>query len=185
MPPFRGRATRDALNKHIQTKVADWVRRKREAIELAEKEYMKILRLEPVPPPQWVIASGARVGQLWDHYVTEFRATPIPDEWKSNGVLPGTKLTFAELRKSYMRSLEEALEPQRQQAKAAFRTCLDYSVKFQYFDSYARICREWLSERYPQEYPVIREIFPPAGKLAFSIPSSPVTPATGGESVPE
>jgi TolA-binding protein len=156
-PEYKGSGQRDDVMKHISTKVADWVKKKRPAIEDASNEYVKIVNLEPLPPPRWVIAAGSRVGQMWSKFVAEFRAAPIPKEWKGNGMVPGTDLSWAELRGEYYVKLDEASEPQKQAAKAAFKKCLDYSVRFQYFDEYSRTCEVWLSKNYGAEYHLIDE----------------------------
>ena len=157
-PEYKGAGNRKDVLKHVTTKVADWVKKKRPAIEDASKEYKKIVDLQPVPPPRWVIAAGSRVGQMWGKFVAEFRAAPIPKEWKGHGIVPGTAdLTYDELRGEYYAKLDEASEPQKQQAKGAFKTCLNYSVKFQYFDEYSRKCEEWLSKNYGAEYHLIDE----------------------------
>jgi hypothetical protein len=157
-PEYKGSGTREDVLKHIGTKVGDWVKKKRPAIEDAAKEYLKVVNLQPAPPPRWVIASGSRVGQMWGKFVAEFRAAPIPKEWKGHGPVPGAgDLTYDELRGEYYAKLDEASEPQKQQAKGAFKTCLDYSVKFQYFDEYSRKCEEWLSKNYGAEYHLIDE----------------------------
>lgn len=157
-PEYKGAGTREDVLKHVNGKVADWVKKKRPAIEEAEKEYLKVVKLEPEPPPKWVIAAGSRVGQMWGKFVAEFRAAPIPKEWKGHGVVPGTTdLTYDELRGEYYSKLDEASEPQKQQAKGAFKTCLNYSVKYQFFDEYSRKCEEWLSKNYGAEYHLIDE----------------------------
>jgi TolA-binding protein len=156
-PEYKGAGTREDVLKHINTKVADWVKKKRPAIEDADKEYQKILKLEPTPPPKWVIAAGARVGQMWGKFVAEFRAAPIPKEWKGHGIVPGTDVSYDEIRGEYYSRLDEASEPQKLQAKGAFKTCLDLSVKYQYFDEYSRTCEVWLSKSYGAEYHLIDE----------------------------
>jgi hypothetical protein len=157
-PEYKGSGTRQDVLKHVNTKVADWIKKKRPAIEAAEKEYIKILELQPLPPPRWVIAAGSRVGQMWGKFVAEFRAAPIPKEWKGHGIVPGTQdLSYDELRGEYYAKLDEASEPQKQMAKAAFKKCLDYSVKYQYFDDHSRKCEEWLSKNYGAEYHLIDE----------------------------
>lgn len=70
-----------------------------------------MLALEPFPPPRWVIASGARVGQMWGKFVAEFRAAPIPKEWKQNGPSPYGDLTWEEIRGEYYRAIDEKSEP--------------------------------------------------------------------------
>jgi hypothetical protein len=156
-PEYKGSGTREDVMKHINTKVGDWIKKKRPAIEEASNEYVKIVNLEPLPPPRWVIAAGSRVGNMWSKFVAEFRAAPIPKEWKGNGMIAGTDLSYAELRGEYYAKLDEASEPQKQAAKAAFKKCLDYSVRFQYFDEYSRTCEVWLSKNYGAEYHLIDE----------------------------
>jgi tetratricopeptide (TPR) repeat protein len=157
-PEYKGSGNRDEVLKHVKGKVIDWMKKKRPAIEEASKEYLKIVNLQPSPPPRWVIAAGSRVGKMWGDFVRNFRDAPIPKEWNGHGVVPGTDgLTYDELRGEYYASLDEASEPQKQSAKAAFKTCLDYSVKFQFFDEYSRKCEEWLSKNYGAEYHLIDE----------------------------
>jgi TolA-binding protein len=157
-PEYKGSGTREDVQKHIKTKVKDWVDKKRPAIEAAAKEYLKIVELQPQPPPRWVIAAGSRVGKMWKTFVAEFRAAPVPKEWKGHGVVPGTDgLTYDELLGGYYEGLDNASEPQKQQAKGAYKTCLDYSVKYQFFDDYSRECEVWLSKSYPGEFHLIDE----------------------------
>ena len=90
-------------------------------------------------------------------FVAEFRAAPIPSDWKKNGPSPYGDLMWEEIRGTYYDSLDGASEPIKQEAKSAYKTCLDYSVKYQYFDEYSRTCEKWLSKSYPAEYHLIDE----------------------------
>ena len=146
-PDYKGPADKDSVLKHISGKVKDWLLKKKGAIELAEKEYLKVVELKPEPPPRWVIAAGARVGGMWGEFVREFRAAPIPADMKKDD----------ELRNTYYNALDSASEPQKQRAKAAFETCLKYSVTYQYFDEYSRSCEVWLSKTYKNEYHQVDE----------------------------
>ncbi|MCC6647029.1 MAG: hypothetical protein IT374_15830 [Polyangiaceae bacterium] len=146
-PDYKGPNDKESVLKHIKTKVADWIKKKAPAIEAAEKEYLKIVELEPAPPPRWVIAAGSRVGTMWGEFVREFRAAPIPAEMKAD----------VELRQTYYAALDDASEPQKVRAKRAFETCLGYSVKYQYFDEYSRTCEVWLSKTYKNEYHKVDE----------------------------
>ena len=96
---------------------------------------------------------------MWGKFVAEFRAAPIPSEWKKNGphpVIPD--LTYEEIRGNYYAALDEASEPQKQAAKGAFKECLDLSVRFQYFDEFSRACEVWLAKNYKAEYHVVDEL---------------------------
>lgn len=146
-PEYRGPGSKEDVLKHIQGKVKDWIGKKRPLIEEATAEYKKIVDLQPVPPPRWVIAAGSRVGDMWGTFVKEFRAAPIPDNIKKD----------YELRTAYYGALDDASEPQKQQAKGAFEICLGYSVKYQYFDEFSRRCEEWLASNYKSEYHLIDE----------------------------
>ena len=146
-PEYHGNNSKEDVLKHINTKVKDWIIKKRPLIEKASGEYKKIVDLQPVPPPRWVIAAGSRVGEMWGGFVKEFRAAPIPDAFRRD----------VEIRQTYYASLDEASEPQKQQAKSAFEICLGYSVKYQYFDEFSRTCEEWLAQNYKNEYHLVDE----------------------------
>ncbi len=146
-PAYKGPGTKDAVLKHIQGKVKDWIGKKRPLIEDATKEYKKIVDLQPTPPPRWVIAAGSQVGNMWGGFVDEFRAAPIPDSIKKD----------YELRTAYYGALDDASEPQKKTARGAFETCLGYSVKYQYFDDFTRACEVWLAKNYKSEYHLIDE----------------------------
>jgi hypothetical protein len=135
------------VQKHINVKVKEWIGKKVPLIKDATAEYKRIIDLQPVPPPRWVIAAGSRVGEMWGGFVKEFRAAPIPDKIKKD----------YELRTAYYGALDEASEPQKQMAKGAFSTCLDYSVKYQYFDEFSRACEEWLAQNYKNEFHLVDE----------------------------
>ena len=114
---------------------------------------------------------------MWGKFVAELRAAPIPKEWKGHGPVPGADpLTYDQLRGEWYRKLDEASAPQKQVAKAAFQMCVAYSVKFEYYDEYARKCSEWLSKNYPSDYHQIDEFRPgprylgSAGPLADPLP---------------
>ena len=62
-----------------------------------------------------------------------------------------------EIRTAYYGALDDASEPQKQQAKSAFEVCLGYSVKYQYFDQFSRTCEEWLATNYKNEYHLVDE----------------------------
>lgn len=146
-PIYKGPGTKEAVVKHIQVNVADWIKKKRPLIEEASGSYKEVIDLQPVPPPRWVISAGSRVGEMWGQFVKEFRAAPIPDFIKKD----------FELRTSYYGALDDASEPQKKQARGAYEVCLGYSVKYQYFDEFSRACEEWLAQNYKSEYHLIDE----------------------------
>lgn len=158
-PEYSGSGDAKDVDSFIKSKVKDWVGKKRPAINEAEKEYLEILKLRPAPPPMWVIKAGAAVGNMWGNFVAQFRAAPYPKDWDRDGFVPGIDppLMWAELKATYLSNLDMASEPQKKRAKGAYLKCLDYSVKYQYFDEDSRTCEEWLSKNYPSEFHLIDE----------------------------
>ncbi len=146
-PAYKGNGERDDVLKHINTKVKDWIGKKKPLIDDASAEYKKIVDLQPLPPPKWVIAAGARVGSMWSKFVEEFRAAPIPKSMSQDD----------EIRTAYFAALDDASEPLKQIGKSAYKTCLEYSVTYQYFDQFSRSCEEWLAENYKAEFHLIDE----------------------------
>src|SRR5690606_13776860 len=146
-PAYKGPGDKDSVLKHINTKVKDWIQKKKPLVDAATAEYKKIVDLQPLPPPKWVIAGGAQVGSMWSTFVEEFRAAPIPDKMKKD----------YEIRTAYYGALDDASEPLKLIAKGAYKTCLEYSVTYQYFDQFSRSCEEWLAEEYKSEFHLIDE----------------------------
>jgi len=170
-PDYKGPSTKEAVLKHIKGPIMDWIKKKRPAIERAQEEYLKIVQLQPTPPPRWVIAAGSQVGGLWGNFVREFRAAPIPAEMKRD----------TELRNTYYASLDEASEPDKQRAKGAFETCLKYSVTYQFFDEYSRKCELWLSKTYKNEYHAVDEFRASPNNIGSGLNDRPYPLQIGGE----
>jgi tetratricopeptide (TPR) repeat protein len=169
-PNFTGKGDKEAVLKHIKGPVTDWIKKKRPAIEKAQEAYIEIVNLKPTPPPRWVIAAGAQVGGLWGNFVREFRAAPIPADIKKD----------TELRNTYYEALDSASEPDKLKAKAAFETCLKYSVTYQFFDEYSRKCEVWLSKTYKREYHAVDEFKPSPDNIGSGLNDRPYPLQIGG-----
>jgi tetratricopeptide (TPR) repeat protein len=172
-PEYKGSGRREDVMAHINGKVLAWINKKRPAIQEAEKEYRQVVDLQPSPPPRWVIASGERVGHMWGKFVAEFRAAPIPKEWKQNGPSPYGDLTWEEIRATYYAAIDLASEPDRKRAKVAYDACLTYSSRYQYFDEHSRACEAWLSKTYATEYHILDELRGAPSRLGLGIEGPP------------
>jgi tetratricopeptide (TPR) repeat protein len=170
-PAYTGQKDKEGITKHINTKVKDWYLKKSAAIKEVAVEYKKIVDLQPVPPPRWAIASGSRVGEMWGKFVADFRSAPIPKAWEKD----------YEIRTAYYGALDDASEPYKQGAKGAYNLCLDYSVKYQYFDEYSRACEEWLAENYKSEYHLIDEFRGSPNRVNNVLKERPNPLKIGGE----
>ncbi len=154
-PKYSGDGSRDGVQKFVNTKFRDWVQKRREAMQQAEKAYLAVLDLKPVPPPQWVIASAERVGTMKQSFLEQFSAAPMPNEWKGSGPLPPSKemkggppsdLTKEEVRAAYLKALEGAIAPEREAARAAFKTCSQLAAKYGVKSDAAARCDKWLKD---------------------------------------
>ena len=87
---------------------------------------------------------------MWGDFVDEFRARPSPTAWKKDAELRDTLLRRA--------STQRAEPDKVSNAKPALKKCLDYSVKYQYFDEFSRNCEVWLAKNYKAEYHVVDEL---------------------------
>ena len=87
---------------------------------------------------------------MWGDFVDEFRAAPIPD---------GSGRRTPSFGGVYYDALDGASEPMKSgRAKPALVTCLDYSVKYQYFDESLAKCEVWLAKNYKAEFHVVDEL---------------------------
>jgi len=170
-PVYKGSGSKEDVQKHIMTKVKPWMDKKSPLIRELSAEYKKIIDLQPAPSPQWVIAAGSRVGNMWGQFVQEFRAAPIPTAMKKDILLS----------QAYYASLDENSEPWKLQAKGAYATCLDYSVKFQYFDDYSRSCEKWLAENYKSEFHLVDEFKGDPNRVNRVLAERPQPLQLGGE----
>ena len=147
-PEYRGPGDKASVKAHVDTKVKDWYLKKMAAIRRVEPEYAKILELQPIPPPKWVIAAGSRSGLMWGDFVDDFRRAPIPKAWH------GT-----ELEQVYVGEIDRVSQPYKDEhAYPALKTCLQLSTKYQYFDSFSRSCEVWLAKYYKAQYHVVDEL---------------------------
>lgn len=131
----RRRAQTESAMRHIQGPVRDWVGRKQRAIEDVEKAYTRVLELQPVPPPQWVVASAARVGQLWGGFAEDFERAPFPPWMKEE----------PEVLQAYQDALANATQPLRDRARVAFQTCESLARRYLIQNEYQAICARWIA----------------------------------------
>jgi tetratricopeptide (TPR) repeat protein len=146
-PVYRGPGTKADVLKHIQGEVKSWIGEKRPLVEQATADYKKILDIQPAAPPVWVVAAGARVGEMWATFASELRSAPVPDSIRKQ----------QELYQAYINGIEQVTAPQQLMARQAFETCTSWSVKYQYSDALSRKCEEWLARNYKAEYHLIDE----------------------------
>ncbi|MEP7125114.1 MAG: hypothetical protein ABJE95_29560 [Byssovorax sp.] len=156
-PVYKGAGERDDVLKFVNRLVSTWIKERRAAIEGAEKAYAEVLNLQPMAPPKWVVASASRVARMHARLRVELLTLPFPKSWKAQGASPWGA-PWEEIRAAFRGRLDEVSEPMEARAKAAFKACVNTSVRYQYFDEHASACSAWLSSHYPAEFPRLDEI---------------------------
>jgi hypothetical protein len=145
-PAYHGKGDREEVQTFVKTKIGPWIAAKRPALQAAEDAYVRVLRVEPAPPPRWVIAAGERVGAMWMTFADEFRGTPMPAAWRGDGPVPDSKgLTYKEVRELYLEQMEGAIAPQIDRARAAYENCSALAARYHVADERSRACDAWLS----------------------------------------
>ncbi len=126
------------------------------------------------PSREWAIAAAERVGKLWSSFVLESLRMPIPTEWKAIGLVPGTDLSYKELRGEYRSGLEESpSEIAKQQARWAYRYCLDLSIQYRIVNEHTQACIHWLARNYGAEYHEVDEFVPPGEFVSLGLFARP------------
>ncbi len=169
-PKYTGKGDGPAVEAYNNKTLQPWFLKKKAAIEEAKAAYSAILELKPTPPPVWVIASGARIGRLWGDFVDQLKGAPVPDSLKQ----------FPDLFDVYTDNLARALAPLTLEARGAFETCLNLSVKHQYFDDYSRTCEIWLAKN-TADYTVVDEFRGAPGRVNSALKEHPYPVMIGGE----
>ncbi len=160
-PVYKGARTRKEVDRFVKDKVGDWLVKKVAAIKRADAAYLVITKLNhPNPPPRWVIAAGAAVGNLWGDLVKDTLKAPYPKKWDQPGYIPNSQppTLWQELRSRYQAALAKAVKPYKLKAKAAYTTCLELGIIHQHFDDEIRTCERWLSKKYPNEFHIVDEL---------------------------
>jgi tetratricopeptide (TPR) repeat protein len=168
LPIYAGTGRREDVAAYTSGPLATWLAQRRTAIGDAEKAYAEALAIQPLPPPKWEVASAARVAQMHGKLAAQLLTAPLPKSWKSRGPSPWGP-TWEAVRADFRGALEQASDPLLARAKAAYRSCVDLSVKYQYIDDRARSCGAWLSRRYPSEFPRLDEIIDRPSHRYFAI----------------
>jgi tetratricopeptide (TPR) repeat protein len=172
LPAYTGSGRREDVAEFVRAKLAPAVVERRRAIDEAEKAYLEVLAIQPMPPPEWTIAAASRVARMHSLLAAEIRALPAPKAWKKQGASPWGA-TWEEVRAAWVELLEAASAPVEQRAKADHRRCADLSVTHQRSDAHTRRCWAWLERHYPAEHPRLDEIAGRPSHTAFGIDPRP------------
>jgi tetratricopeptide (TPR) repeat protein len=110
--------------------------------------------------PRWSIAALARLAMAWAEFVKQLRELPVPRWPRHHGPIPGTDLTYEELREEYIHAHDPPDEELKQRARRACERALELSLTHRIDDEHTRACEQWLSRNYRREYHVLDDLRP-------------------------
>ncbi len=136
-PRYRGAQTPDGVEKYIGGALVQWAHQRQRLIAAASKEYERVLQIRPVPPPRWVVAAQAEIGQMWHRFAEAMVSVELPPKLASD---EGTKSAFE-------KALLSSAHPARDQARRAFEACQKTAQTAGIDSPHAEACRSWLDEK--------------------------------------
>jgi len=106
--------------------------KKQESLDAAEKAYLAVLQLQPLPPPRATVAAAGKIARMHSQL------------WAQAHLALGS----------------DAAEPFLARAKAAQLMCINLGAKYQVEDAGTIACAAWLARHYPKEHPAMVEPLP-------------------------
>jgi hypothetical protein len=134
--PFRGAATSEAFNRYLQSSVAEWAVKKQQLVQEAVQAYDRIPLTQPAASRRWTVAAKARKGQLYDAYVAQFKAIPMP----------AALAREAQARSAYENAVGKSIAPVIEAARSAFAECVAGAARLRVATDEAAACKKRLEE---------------------------------------
>jgi len=134
-PPFSGTASDEGIRDHLAQRVRPWMQKRRVLEGEASAAFRKILELQPAPPPRWVVAAASEVASMQEALPKDLEKLAIPPSLRRDPAL----------RSAYQDALRDAMKPELERAKAAYRSCKSLAVKFRHQDAHSKACEDRLT----------------------------------------
>lgn len=123
------------LSRFMSGPLHAWMSKRRQAVERVEGAYGQVLALQPAAPPRWIVASAARVGQLWADFAEAYH--------ELNANLFEKTASQEEVSKWW--SLAGPItEPRLDRARSAYEKCRDTAERYGIDDEFSQLCSRWL-----------------------------------------
>lgn len=143
--PVASRIAADGSQRGLES----WVRSRGRGMKTVEASYRRIVDLQPMPAPRWVVAAAASVGQMWSDSAAALRVAASPQ----------VRARRSPNREAPRATLDASVEPWMERAKGAMETCVSFATRYQRADAHSRACEDWLGEHYPDEWHVLDELY--------------------------
>lgn len=143
-PAYRGNGSKQDVDRFHANEFRVWFHERRKAIDEVDRGYQKVLSIQPMPSPRWVVRAAERVGAMYESFLTDFSSVPVPKEWTGEGDLMG--IPKRDIRKAFSDALAEAASPFVNSVKAAYKACVERAERFQVSLPEVNNCAKWLQD---------------------------------------
>jgi tetratricopeptide (TPR) repeat protein len=128
-----------------KTDLKEWAEKKVKAKSEAEAIYGQVLDYKV---PRWVIASAARLGDMYRQFFEAYYNAPVPDLIKED----------PELLDLYNDQRDQDALQYKEKAITGFQICLEEAKKNQWFNEWSILCEEALNQLDPKAFSVSSEM---------------------------
>jgi hypothetical protein len=136
LPAYAGASTVQGVNQYVKGPVASWIAKKQSLLSSAEAHYRAIGEIKPVPPPRWLVAGAAMLGQAYADFAQDFRDAKLPPVLERD----------AEVSASFTKAVREAEKPLLDRARQSFEYCRKTAEQLGVDDPNSAACRTGLAE---------------------------------------
>lgn len=137
---------------------ANWLQEKSKRMLQVKEEYIKIKNARE-GGPVWVLASAARIGQMYQNYSGELFSAAIPKNVRTGPYAIDKVDAFCDELTTEAGPLEDA-------SIQAYGFCLNLSQKLSWFNQWSRLCEGELGRIRPQGNPPANEVHAAAVDVA-------------------
>ena len=135
-PRYKGPKSMEGASAFLNESVGAYVRDRQKLQLEADAAYNRVSEIKPVPPPRYLVASAASIGEMWASLADDVIRSPLPPYIAEE----------EDLANGYRRSLEESMKPIQDKARRAFTICRDTAREVRLEDDQAAKCARWLSD---------------------------------------
>jgi hypothetical protein len=137
LPAYAGASTVQGVSQYVKGPVASWVAKKQSLLSSAEAHYRAIGEIKPVPPPRWLVAGAAMLGQAYADFAQDFRDAKLPPALERDTEISG----------AFTRAASEAEKPLSARARQSFEYCRKTAEQLGVDDANSAACRTGLGQR--------------------------------------
>jgi hypothetical protein len=135
LPAYTGPQSVQGVNQYVKGPVASWITKKQSLLSTAEVHYRAIGDIRPVPPPRWLVAGAAMLGQAYADFAQDFRDAKLPPALERDTELSG----------AFSRAAREAEKPLLERARQSFESCRKTADQLGVDDANSAACRAGLA----------------------------------------